>query len=114
MRHPGQIAVVRFPQSDLEGGKLRPVLLVAKVPGGFDDWLVCMISSQLRHEVKGFDEIVCEGATDFGASGLKARSLIRVGRLAVVDGGMLVGAVGEVSPERLLRIKSNLAAWLTG
>lgn len=47
MRKPGQVAIVRFPQVDLTLGKPRPVLLVASVPGGYDDWLVCMISTQL-------------------------------------------------------------------
>ena len=114
MKHPGQIAVIRFPQSDLEGGKLRPVLIIARLPGGFDDWLVCMISTQLRHEIKDFDEVILETDPDFPASGLKAASLVRIGRLAVVDGGQLIGAVGEVSPERLARIRTNLAAWLSG
>lgn len=38
MRQAGQICLFRFPQTDLETGKPRPALLVARLPGLFDDW----------------------------------------------------------------------------
>ena len=43
-----------------------------------------MISSQAHQFIEGFDEIVIESDADFGESGLKVTSVIRVGRLAVV------------------------------
>lgn len=112
MKQAGQIVLFRFPQSDLEEGKLRPALLLGMLPGEYDDWLICMISSQTRHYVPGFDEIIRESDPDFAESGLKVTSVIRVGRLAVVQGSVLCGAIGQISPERLHRIKVNLAKWL--
>ncbi len=53
------------------------------------------------------------GDSDFVASGLRAPRVIRVGRLAVVEGEMLLGAIGEIDSERLQRIKTRLADWLT-
>lgn len=113
MKQAGQIVLFRFPQTDLVEGKLRPALLLGKIPGPYDDWLICMISSQTRHYIQGFDEIVQEDDPDFAVSGLKAPSVIRIGRLAVVEGEMLLGAMGEISSERLQRIKTRLADWLT-
>jgi mRNA interferase MazF len=46
------------------------------------------------------------------ASGLKLPSLIRVGRLAVVEEAILVGSVGQIDSHRLERIKGRLARWL--
>ncbi len=112
MKEPGQIVLFRFPQTDLEEGKLRPALLLAKLPGEYDDWLICMVSSQIRHYVQNFDEVVRETDADFADSGLKAASVIRLGRLAAVEGSILLGAIGHISPERLRRIKSRLAAWI--
>ncbi len=112
MKKPGQVVLLRFLQTDLEKGKLRPALLLGKLPGEYDDWLICMISSQTRQYVVGFDEIVKEDDTDFEQSGLKVTSVIRVGRLAVVSGEILLGAIGEISPERLSRVKQNLSEWL--
>jgi mRNA interferase MazF len=112
MKQAGQIVLIRFLQTDMAEGKLRPALLLAKLPGEYDDWLICMVSSQIQHDVKEFDEVVRETDTDFADSGLKATSVIRLGRLAVVEGPILLGAIGHISPDRLKRIKSRLAAWL--
>jgi mRNA interferase MazF len=113
MKEVGQVVVFRFPRTDLEEGKLRPALLLGKLPGEYDDWLICMISSQTRQYIAGFDEIVQENDSDFGESGLKVASVIRVGRLAVVSGEILIGAIGQVSSERLSRIKKHLSDWLS-
>ena len=112
MKRSGQIVLFRFPQADLQEGKLRPALLLGKLPGEHGDWLICMISSQVRHYVPEFDEIVREEDSDFATSGLKVASVIRVGRLAVVEAGILQGAAGEVAADRLQRIKTRLSQWL--
>lgn len=112
MKQTGQIVLFRFPQTDMEEGKLRPALLLGKLPGEYDDWLICMVSSQLRHAVPEFDEIIREDAADFAGSGLKVSSVIRIGRLAVVQGEILLGAIGHITLERLERIKKRLAEWL--
>ena len=100
MKRSGQIILFRFPQADLQEGKLRPALLLGKLPGEHGDWLICMISSQVRHYVPEFDEIVREEDSDFATSGLKVASVIRVGRLAVVEAGILQGAAGEVATQQ--------------
>ncbi len=33
MKHAGQVVLFQFPQTDIEGGKLRPALLLGKLPG---------------------------------------------------------------------------------
>ena len=112
MKQAGQIVLFRFPQTDLEDGKLRPALLVGKLPGEYDDWLICMVSSQTRHAIPEFDELIREDDSDFANSGLKVSSVIRAGRLAVIQGEILLGAIGQMAPERLQRIKRHLAEWL--
>lgn len=112
MKQAGQLVLFRFPQVDLAEGKLRPALLVGRLPGEYDDWLICMISSQTRHAIEDFDEVVREDDPDFAESGLKTSSVIRVGRLAVVSEEMLLGAIGQVAPERLQRVKGRLSEWL--
>lgn len=112
MKKAGQVILIRFLQTNLEEGKLRPAFLLGKLPGEFDDWLICMISSQTRQYIADFDEIVKDGDDDFEQSGLKVTSVIRVGRLAVVSGEILLGAIGEISLERLYRVKQHLSNWL--
>lgn len=105
---PGEVSLVCFPRTDLQRGKYRPVLLLSKMPGPFDDWLICAITSQLRHEVKGWDERVDGIDDDFKSSGLKASSLIRIGKLATLEEGVLEGVLGEISADRLRRILKQL------
>ncbi len=112
MKRPGQIVVFNFPQTDLGVGKQRPALLLAPLPGNYDDWLICMISSNLNQYVEGLDEIINENSPDFVRSGLKTASVIRTTRLAVVSGAILIGTIGEISPDRLMLVKNNLGDWI--
>lgn len=114
MRKAGQIVLFEFPQADLQAGKLRPALMLRELPGTYEDWLICMISSQLRKAVPGFDEVIEVGDHDFVLSGLKTTSVIRLSRIAVIEGAMLAGSIGEISDERLNRLRNRWAAWLSG
>ena len=105
----GHVSLVRFPPTDLVEGKYRPVLLLARMPGPFSDWLVCAITSQLRHAVANWDEEIEEVDDDFESSGLKEHSLIRIGKLATVEEKMLEGVLGEISAHRLAALRSKIA-----
>lgn len=114
MTREGQIVLFRFPTTDHAEAKLRPALVVRKLPGSYDDWLVCMITSQIGQAIDGFDEVIRTEDPDFASSGLKAPSVFRISRLAVVHKQLLVGAIGNIDSARLRRIKENLGAWLAG
>ncbi|MCX7668266.1 MAG: type II toxin-antitoxin system PemK/MazF family toxin [Atribacterota bacterium] len=111
---PGKIALLRFPQTDLKEHKLRPVLLITQVPGGYTDWLVAMISGQVTQAISELDEVIRKEDSDFSYSGLKKESVIRVTRLAVAEQSLFAGAIGEISPERLRRIRHRIARWILG
>jgi mRNA interferase MazF len=108
----GQIVLFRFSQTDQQAGKLRPALVIRKLPGQYDDWLICMISSQLTQEISGFDEVITPVDPDFRDSGLKSSSIVRIGRLAVVNGTILIGKIGQINEVRLSRIRKKLSEWI--
>lgn len=114
MIQEGQVVLFKFPQTDQIPGKYRPALVIRKIPGPYDDWLICMISSQLSQEIPDFDEIVRESDADFGMSGLKTCSIIRISRLAVVNKTILLGSIGNINSPRLTSIKQKLSNWLIG
>jgi mRNA interferase MazF len=114
VRRPGQVALMSFPQVDLAPGKRRPVLLVVRVPGPYEDWLVCMFSTNLQQALPDFDEVIGSDANDFHKSGLRVPSAIRVARLAMVSADLLVGTIGEIDDARLRRIQQTLACWIRG
>lgn len=61
----GDIVLTPIPQADGQV-KNRPALLLCQLPP-FDDLLVCGVSTQLRHEVVGFDETITQQDDDFAA-----------------------------------------------
>ncbi len=111
MKQAGQIVLTPFPHTDLSGTKLRPVLMLRRT-ARYDDWLVCMVSSKLDQAEAGFDEVLAATDGDFAASGLKAPSVLRLSRLAVLEGSLLIGSIGTIDGARLDRVRQRLARWI--
>ncbi len=103
----GSVVLARVQQAD---GRLkaRPAIILNTMPP-FSDFLVCALSSKLKHECRGFDEVIAADDDDFGGSGLKVASLIRLGMVATIPGSVILGELGQVSETRLLRLRSRLA-----
>lgn len=110
--NPGDIVLIRFPQADLQAGKLRPALIIAVVPGRHADLLLALISSRTYQAVTHFDEIIDPADTDFTTTGLKVRSVVRLSRLASVDAAVINARLGSVAPGRLQQIQKRLADWI--
>lgn len=109
---PGDIVLLRFSQADLSTGKLRPPLVVALAPGRHPDVLLALITSKTYQEIPDFDEVVTNNDADFAESGLKVHSVIRLARLVSVEESVINARLGEISAERLRRIKKRLVDWL--
>ncbi len=114
MIEEGQIVLFHFTQSDLKKGKLRPALVIRKTPGKYNDWLICMISSRTYQKYFELDEIINLDDDDFCDSGLKTTSVIRCCRLAVVEQSIFIGKLGNISLERLKKIKEITSKWILG
>ena len=107
-----EAGVASVPPSEPRGRQATPSVIDCAGPGDYPDWLVAMVSSQLEQAIPGFDEVIREENADFPASGLKQSSVIRAGRLAVTNSELLLGAIGEISSERLVRIRRHIADWI--
>ena len=108
----GDIALVQFPFADRAEAKLRPALLISRVPGNYADWLICMITLRTYRQMAGFDELIGMDDPDFTASGLKASSVIRIARLVTVEERLLLARLGSIGPERLQRVRKRLGEWV--
>lgn len=106
----GDVVIARLWQSD-DGAKLRPVVLLCQL-APFGDWLVCGVSSQLRHHVAGLDELISPDSEDFSLSGLKQPSLIRLGFVGTVAKSQIGGILGELTSLRVKRLRENLVRLL--
>src|SRR5437773_12568756 len=103
----GDVILTPVPQAD-GNVKNRPAVLLREMPP-FGDVLVCGISTQIQHEVVGFDEVLDATDADFAASGLRTTSLIRLGFLSVLPITKIIGTIGFISSERRKRLLQNLA-----
>ncbi|AFZ48062.1 transcriptional modulator of MazE/toxin, MazF [Cyanobacterium stanieri PCC 7202] len=112
MVQSGDIVLIRFPQTNLKEGKLRPALVVANSPHGNEDVLLALISSRIYQTVKGFDIIIKTSDDDYIISGLKVDSVIRLGRLVTIESSIINARLGSISQERLKQVRKNLINWL--
>ena len=109
---PGDIVLIRFPQTDLKAGKLRPALVIAVAPGHHGDLLLALISSRTYQTTPELDEIIEPSDPDYSVTKLKVRSVVRLARLASVDPSVINGRLGKISPNRLQQVRKRLIDWL--
>ncbi|MEW5938884.1 MAG: type II toxin-antitoxin system PemK/MazF family toxin [Chloroflexota bacterium] len=109
---PGDVVLVRFPQTDLQVGKLRPALALAIAPGRHADVLLVMITSRSYQAIPNFDEVIETSDKDFPETGLKSRSVLRLSRLVSVETSIVNARLGEISAERLRVVKQRVIDWL--
>ncbi len=76
------------------------------------DLLVCGASTQLHQYVKDFDEIISPTDADFKSSGLRSKSLIRLGFIAVLPRRRVLGSIGSISSQRHKRLLKRLSDYL--
>ncbi|TVP44542.1 MAG: transcriptional regulator [Mongoliibacter sp.] len=107
----GEIVLTDLPQAD-GGYKLRPVLLLKQLPG-YNDFLVCGISTQLHQLVKGFDELLDEKDQHFIQTGLRQSSIIRLAFLAVIPSVKIPGKIGRIDTDLHKDLLERLANYLT-
>jgi mRNA interferase MazF len=50
--------------------------------------------------------------SDLSGTGLKAPSILRLSRLAVLEGTSLIGCIGVIGDARLVTLRQRLAAWI--
>lgn len=114
MYSEGDIVLIRYPNTDGSRGKRRPALLLKCVGNNFGDWFVCMVSPQLQHCIEGLEVVITANEPDFSSTGLRADSLLRTSRLAVVKKSVFELELGTLSPRRLREAKERLAHWVVG
>ena len=112
MKRAGQIALRPFPYTNLASNTTRPVLLLRKLNQKQDDWLVCMVSSQLRQLQPDLDWVLTPEDSEFSESGLKVLSVFRLCRIAVLDGSLLIGKLCAIPDARLRDLQQRLANWI--
>ncbi|MDH7485756.1 MAG: type II toxin-antitoxin system PemK/MazF family toxin [Anaerolineae bacterium] len=93
------IVLARFPFVDQAGSKIRPVLILAEIPGPHRDFLVMFISSQLHQALPGIDLIVSPAHPAFAHTGLKTASVFKVFKIASLSQALVLGPIGHLDDD---------------
>ena len=109
----GDIVLIRLPQATGAAIKLRPALVLALLPGLYQNILICGISTRLQQLQSDWDELIQPSDSDFSGSGLHRASSVRLSFLYAADHSEITGAIGTIDPARLARLRSRLAKLLT-
>lgn len=106
---PGDVVLIQLPQ--IAGGppKSRPALVLALLPGVYQNILICGISTQLRDLQPDWDDLIQPNDVDFSQSGLRRTSAVRPSYLYGADAREIAGAIGRVDAARLDRVRRRLA-----
>jgi mRNA-degrading endonuclease toxin of MazEF toxin-antitoxin module len=90
----GEIVVIPFPRSDAGGGKHRPALIIADLPGS--DLILCQITSRAHWDAfaVALDKSDCERGE------IDQPCFIRPQRLFTVEQHVILRSVGKVTAEK--------------
>jgi mRNA interferase MazF len=110
---PGDVVLIQLPQ--IAGGppKARPALILALLPGTYQNFLICGISTQLRDFQPDWDEMIEPNDADYPQSGLRRASAMRPSYLYSADSREIMGVIGRVDLARLNRVRRRLARLLS-
>ncbi|MEA2707804.1 MAG: mRNA interferase MazF [Phycisphaerales bacterium] len=105
---PGDVLLIRLQLANATAPKLRPALLLADLPGPYQNLLVCGISTQVQQIVRDWDEVLAPGQPDYAASGVRRASAIRLSYLYAATSGEVAGRIGRIEDQRLHRLRDRL------
>jgi len=104
----GDLAVLRFPFSDLSGSKLRPVVILAKADR--NDFIACQVTSN-----KDADPHAVElTGNSFSAGELRMASYIRPGKLFTANQSIVTKVVARLTPEAIKEVKAAVIEIIRG
>jgi mRNA interferase MazF len=96
----GNVVLIPFPFFDLKGNKIRPAVVLC---GNKRDVTICFITSELKWKTE-YDVLLLPS----DRNGLKAASLLRVGKIATIDSDLVLGELGELSDTEILKMNKGL------
>lgn len=103
----GEVVRVDWPYSDRTGSKVRPALVVQAdtLNGLIADTVLVLISRTQR--ALGMTEVLIDPAIESGC-GLRYASVASCNNLLTIDQGLIVQAIGSVSPALMQQIDDRL------
>ncbi len=106
----GSIVLARYPFTDLSGAKLRPAVIVMPddLLAVLDDALCAFITSTIPDRLLSTDLFLQTTHADFKGTGLKASSVVRAHKLALLHRSLIDRRLGQLSEALLSELDNRL------
>jgi hypothetical protein len=111
MPSPGDVVLVQFPGARGARAKSRPALVLAELPGVYQDRLLAGISTRQVGLVGSWDEALSPEEEWFAATGLSAPSYVRMSFLESAADDEL-RRIGAIPKPLATRLRERLSMWL--
>ncbi len=100
-----KVVLVSFPFDDLTGQKVRPAVCLTDPTGPFRHVVLAFITSRVPPDPLETDVVLDASQADFGTTGLRVSSTLRLHRLMTAPTSLIRREVGELS----LKLQSEVA-----
>jgi mRNA interferase MazF len=104
----GKVVLVSFPFDDLSSTKVRPAVCLTEPVGPHEHVVLAFITSQAPSELVESDVALSVADADFGKTGLRVSSTLRLHRLITLASSMLRRELGMIGPARQREIDDKL------
>jgi len=103
-----KIVLIPFPFDTLETTKVRPAFCLTDPIGPHHHIILAFISSRIPDDLLDSDLVIDSNEEDFGVTGLRVSSVLRLHRLMTVSTSLIKRELGELSPVKQKKILSKL------
>ena len=93
----GRVVLVPFPFDDMTASKVRPALCLTDPIGPHRHVVVAFVSSQIPADITATDVLLDPQRRDFGATGLRVASVLRLHRLVTLTTALIHRELGKLS-----------------
>lgn len=104
----GTIVLTPFPFTDLSSMKVRPALVVSRSDRPGSDVVLAFIATHRGEWLLATDLLVADSCGDFSQTRLKVSSVIKLDKLVTIEITVLLGELGELSPDLLQQVDEKL------
>src|ERR1700722_18377928 len=93
----GRIVLVPFPFDDMTASKVRPALCLTDPIGLHRHVVVAIVSSQVPVDISSTDIVLDPRGKDFGETGLRVASVLRLHRLVTLTTALIRRDMGKLT-----------------
>jgi mRNA interferase MazF len=107
-RTKGKVVLVPFPFDDFTSEKVRPAVCLTEPIGPYGHIILAFISTQTPEQPLASDLLINSLDSDFGLTGLRVTSWLRLHRLMTVTSSIIKRKLGRLSTRMEKEVDSRL------